>query len=101
MSSTHGQVKDWINLPILSVPSCSSVLLKRGAFQLNDGMKRWMVTFIVGDGVDGLTIRHRMERPGSEPAVGIPLPFIMVLVPDQIFRHWVPGFFPGSKAVGA
>ena len=66
-----GQVKDWINLPILSVPSCSNVVLKLGVFHLNDGMKIWMVTFIVGDGVDGVTIRHRVDGPGFEPPVGI------------------------------
>jgi len=34
-------------------------------------MKIWMVTFIVGDYVDGVTVRHRMVDPGIEPPVGI------------------------------
>jgi hypothetical protein len=50
---------------------CLNLKENSGAKGLNNGKKICMVTFIVGDGVDGVTIRHRMDGPGFEHPVGI------------------------------
>ena len=62
-----------------------------------------MVTFIVRDGVEGITIRHRIDGPGFKPPVGIRhvLSSTPVLYGPGARSHRVPRLLSGGKGVGA